>query len=69
MKTWQLKALLVLTSFLVSLIVAEAGLRLFRIEYPDFFDPDPHLGAKLRPGLKGYWLQEGGGTSVLTAMD
>jgi hypothetical protein len=36
-------------------------LRLFKIEYPDFFGLDPHLGEKLRPGLKGYWLQEGGG--------
>ena len=61
MKPWQIKALLVLTSFLVSLIVAEAGLRLFKIEYPSFFDFDPFVGLKLRPGLKGYWLQEGGG--------
>jgi hypothetical protein len=61
MKPWQIKALLLLTSILVSLIVAEAGLRLFKIEYPSFFDFDPFVGLKLRPGLKGYWLQEGGG--------
>jgi hypothetical protein len=37
------------------------GLRLMGIEYPLFYDYDPHLGNKLRPGVKGYWTEEGKG--------
>ena len=58
---WLSKALLVLTSIVLSLVVIEAGLRLLGIEYPNFYWPDPPIGGKLRPGTKGYWLKEGGG--------
>ena len=55
------KALLVFTSLVIALIICEAGLRLLGIGYPDFFDYDPYVGSKLRPGIKGYFLKEGGG--------
>lgn len=37
------------------------GLGLLRIEYPRFHEFDPQVGAKLRPGVRGHWLEEGGG--------
>ena len=45
----------------MALALCEAGLRLLGIDYPDFFDYDPVVGSKLRPGIQGYWLKEGGG--------
>jgi len=50
-----------LASIVLALIVCEAGLRLLGIGYPDFYDYDPFLGSKLRPGIRGYFLKEGGG--------
>ena len=41
-------------------MLCEGGLRLFGIEYPLFYDYDPIIGYKLRPGVKGYFLDEGG---------
>jgi hypothetical protein len=61
MKQWLTKALLVLAGIIIALALCEAGLRLLGIEYPDFFDYDPLVGSKLRPGIKGYFLKEGGG--------
>jgi hypothetical protein len=55
------KALLIFTSLILALLVCEAGLRLLGIQYPEFYDYDPWLGAKLRPGINGYFLKEGGG--------
>jgi len=55
------KALLIFASLVIALIICEAGLRLFGIGYPDFFDYDPYVGSKLRPGITGYYLKEGGG--------
>jgi hypothetical protein len=55
------KGLLVFISLLVALALCEAGLWLLGIEYPSFYDFDPALGYKLKPGMKGYWLKEGGG--------
>jgi hypothetical protein len=55
------KALLIFASLVLALLVCEAGLRLLGIQYPDFYDYDPLLGAKLRPGINGYFLKEGGG--------
>jgi hypothetical protein len=52
---------LVLASITLAVVLCEVGLRLLGIEYPTFWEYDPILGSKLRPGTKGYWLQEGGG--------
>ena len=61
MKWWFQKALIVLTSLVIALVFCEMGLWLLGIEYPDFYDYDPIVGNKLRPGIKGYFLKEGGG--------
>jgi hypothetical protein len=61
MKRWLTRALLVVTSIVVALVLCEAGLGLLGIEYPDFYEYDPVVGSKLRPGIKGYFLKEGGG--------
>ena len=55
------KALVVLTSLVIALVICEAGGWLLGIEYPNFYEDDPLVGNKLRPGLKGYFLQEGCG--------
>ncbi len=61
MKRWLTKELLVLISLVVAFALCEAGLWLLGIEYPIFYDFDPVLGSRLRPGLQGCWLREGGG--------
>ena len=55
------KALLIVASLVIALIICEVGLRLLGIGYPDFFDYDPYVGSHLRPGVSGYYLKEGGG--------
>lgn len=55
------KLLLILGGVIFALVLCEVGLRLAGIGYPHFYDFDPVIGAKLRPGIKGYWLKEGGG--------
>jgi len=61
MQPRQTKILLILAGLIVGLVFCELGLRCLGFEYPDFYDYDPQFGGKLRPGLKGYWLKEGGG--------
>lgn len=51
---------LILAGLALALVLTEAGLRLLGVGYPDFYDYDPFLGSKLRPGIQGYFLQEGG---------
>jgi hypothetical protein len=61
LKQWQVKFLVALASIIISLVVVEMGLRILGIEYPLFYDYDPHLGNRLRPEAKGYWTTEGKG--------
>ena len=61
------KAFLIVASLVLALIICEVGLRFLGIGYPDFFDYDPLVGSKLRPGIKGYYLQEGGGYVSINA--
>ena len=61
MKQLQVKASVVLVSIIIGLVLIELTLMLLGIEYPHFFYPDPHVQMKFRPGIKGYWLKEGGG--------
>jgi hypothetical protein len=61
LKQWQVKILMVLAGVMISLMVVELGLRALHIEYPIFYDYDPQLGYKLRPGTEGYYLSEGKG--------
>ncbi len=46
---------------MVALVLCEAGLGLLGIEYPHFYEFDPVIGTRLRPGIEGYWLKEGCG--------
>jgi hypothetical protein len=61
MRQWQTTTLLAIASVVVGLALCELGLRCLGIEYPNFYEYDPQFGGKLRPGLQGYWLKEGGG--------
>ena len=61
LKPWQKKIFVVLASIIIGLVVVELGLRILGIEYPLFYDYDPNLGNRLRPGARGYWLAEGKG--------
>ncbi len=61
MRQWMGKILLVLAGVILALVLCEGGLRLAGIGFPQFYDFDPYLGGRLRPGIKGYWLKEGGG--------
>lgn len=61
MRRWLEKLLLFLLGAIFALVMVEGGLRLFGIEYPHFYEFDPVLGGRLRPGIEGYWLKEGGG--------
>jgi hypothetical protein len=61
MSHWLAKILLVPIGLIVALVLCEVGLRLAGIGYPHFFKFDPYVGTGLRPGIKGYWLKEGGG--------
>ncbi len=61
LKPWQAKILVALVSITIGLVVVEGGLRLLGIQYPLFYDYDPYLGTKLRPGAQGYWTNEGRG--------
>jgi hypothetical protein len=58
---WLQKLLLVVAGVVFALVLCETGLGLLGIEYPHFYDFDPLIGTRLRPGIKGYWLKEGGG--------
>ncbi|MFZ2088321.1 MAG: SGNH/GDSL hydrolase family protein [Desulfobaccales bacterium] len=61
MRRWLEKLLLFLLGAIFALVMVEGGLRLFGIEYPHFYEFDPVLGGRLRPGVEGYWLKEGRG--------
>ncbi len=59
MKQVFLKILMVAAGILLGLALTEAGLRLAGIEYPLFYEYDPILGNALRPGVQGYYTNEG----------
>lgn len=44
--------------FLVALAIAEAALRVFRLQGDQFFEPDPHLGWVHRPGFRGTYVSK-----------
>jgi hypothetical protein len=61
MRPWLGKILLLLFGVVLALGLCETGLRLAGIEYPHFYVFEPVAGTGMRPGIKGYWLREGGG--------
>jgi hypothetical protein len=50
---------LLAASTLVTLLVAEAALRIAGVGYPNFYGPDPERGWSLLPGAAGRWTREG----------
>lgn len=46
-------------SLVLALALAEAGLRLAGVSYPEFHRLDPALGWSPRPGVEGWWTREG----------
>lgn len=52
-------ALLLVASLLVSLLLAEAGLRVAGFSYPSFYQHDVLTGSALRPGAEGWYREEG----------
>ena len=67
MKQWQAKILVALVSIIIGLVVVEMGLRILGIQYPLFYDYDPYLGIRLRPGAQGYWITEGKGYVIINS--
>ncbi len=50
---------MIATATATSLLIAEGVLRLAGISIPNFHQPDPVLGASLRPNAEGWWTKEG----------
>ena len=67
MKPVIIKTLVAIFALLLALVISEGALRLLKIGYPDFYDYDPLLGSRLRPGIEGYFLKEGGGYVSINA--
>jgi hypothetical protein len=61
MRQWLKTFLLIPVGIILAVLICEIGLWAFGIEYPHFYEFEPVIGARLRPGLKGYWLKEGCG--------
>lgn len=59
MKRVLISGALVLGGLLVAVLLAEAALRLLGFSAPIWHRPDPELGWTLRPGVQGWFTQEG----------
>ncbi len=46
-------------SIVVTLLLAEGALRVAGFSYPNFWQPDPLTGSRLRPGMEGWQRDEG----------
>lgn len=57
--TKRAKLILLLVSTALSLLFAEAALRIAGVSNPNFYQPDPVRGWGLRPGAQGWWRKEG----------
>lgn len=57
--SWIKNAGLVAISAALALVIGEAVLRLAGFSYPNFWEPDPLTGSKLRPGMEGWQRDEG----------
>jgi hypothetical protein len=61
MKRFAVPGLLILASIVVSIAVFEVALRLIGYQQPVWYQPDSRLGWRMRPGLTGWFTQEGRG--------
>src|SRR5262249_17656275 len=59
--SWKKKLLLLATSVVVSLLLAEVGVRLLGLDQPMVFEPDKELGWYTIPGARAFFHEEGGG--------
>jgi hypothetical protein len=59
MRAWTGNAGLVLISILVALALVEAGLRATDFSYPSLYITDKITGSSLRPGVEGWYREEG----------
>src|SRR5437868_7668793 len=57
--SWIKNAALVAASVALAVVISEAALRLAGFSYPNFWEPDPLTGSKLRPGMEGWQRDEG----------
>src|SRR3954467_3177676 len=57
--SWIKNASLVVASVALAVVIGEAALRLAGFSYPNFWEPDPLTGSKLRPGREGWQRDEG----------
>jgi hypothetical protein len=57
--SWIKNAAVVAVSVALALATGEAALRLAGFSYPNFWEPDPLTGSKLRPGMAGWQRDEG----------
>src|SRR5207245_3807231 len=57
--SWIRTASVVAVSAARALGIGEAVLRLAGCSYPNFWEPDPLTGSKLRPGMEGWQRDEG----------
>src|ERR1700752_2350071 len=49
----------VAASVAIALVLGEVALRATGFAYPNFWEPDPLTGTKLRPGMEGWQRDEG----------
>jgi hypothetical protein len=61
MKRFAVPALLVLASLVVSVAAFEVALRAIGYQQPVWYQPDPRLGWRLRPGMAAWFTNEGRG--------
>lgn len=55
------RVLLALLGLALPLLLVEGALRVLASQPPAFWQPDPDLGGRLRPGAQGWWTEEGRG--------
>ncbi|MBI3668538.1 MAG: SGNH/GDSL hydrolase family protein [Acidobacteria bacterium] len=58
-RSWPCNLGLAAASFLIVLLIFEAALRIAGFSYTSFFEVDPYVGWKLRPGSEGWNRSEG----------
>ncbi len=61
MKRFAVPALLILASLAVSVAAFEVALRAIGYQQPVWYQPDPRLGWRLRPGMAAWFTNEGRG--------
>ena len=57
--SWIKNGAIVAASVAIALALGEVALRVVGFAYPNFWEPDPLTGSKLRPGMEGWQRDEG----------